>query len=56
MNEQERLVADRLLDGPQLSHDLASDLDMDTSALMRLLTVMTMKDIVEINGSEVKLK
>lgn len=56
MNAQEQLIADRLRDGPQLSHALASDLDMDTGTVMRLLTVMTMKGIVEINGSKVKLK
>lgn len=56
MNEREQLIADRLREGPQLSHALASDLDMDTGEVMRLLTVMTMKGIVEINGSEVKLK
>lgn len=56
MNEQERMIAQQLCSGPQPTYDLASALDMDTSQLMRLLTVMTMNGIVEINGSEVKLK
>ena len=56
LNDQERQSVDRLRKGPQLSHDLASDLDMNTGQIMKMLTVMTMKGIIEIRGSEVKLK
>lgn len=56
LTPQEQQIVDQLKTGPVLSHTLASDMDMDTGSIMRLLTMLSMKGVVSISGSEVKLK
>lgn len=47
LTDREQLLVDCLRAGPVLSHVLAAETDMDTGEIMRLLTMLTMKDVVQ---------
>lgn len=47
LNEREQLLVNRLKDGPVLCHFLAAAADMETGEVMRLLTMLSMKGVVQ---------
>jgi len=47
LNEREQMLVDRLKHGPVLQDLLAAEAGMDTGEIMRLITVLSMKDVVE---------
>ena len=47
LNEREQMLVDLLKHGPVLQDLLAADAGMDTGEIMRLITVLSMKDVVQ---------
>lgn len=49
LNEREQMLVDRLKGGAVLQDVLAAEAGMDTGEIMRLITVLSMKDVVDTN-------
>lgn len=47
LNEREQMLVERLKRGPVLQDLLAAEAGMDTGEIMRLITVLSMKDVVD---------
>ena len=57
LNEREQMLVDRLKNGPVLQDFLAAEAEMDTGEIMRLITMLTLKDVIETDSeSMVSLK
>ena len=47
LNEREQILVNRLKNGPVLQDFLAAESGMDTAEIMRLITMLTLKDVIE---------
>lgn len=57
LNEREQILTDRLKQGPVLSEQLAAETGMNTAEFMRLITMLTMKGVIDTDhGGRVYLK